>query len=189
MNKVLPIMAMLTLFASISVARNTTTKSRAYSRSPTPTAGPKVLARAAVPRNWTGWSIPPCQARTHAGLARADFTYDDWIRRTIKRARADRVLVSKGDFVTTSGEKGYKLVWVIKSQNGSQYVINNYLFQGKGDTQVQLSGTVDAANADKFAPIFDGFEEVIHPHREQIGRSRTSIFAVTCVAFRIGARP
>ena len=64
---------------------------------------------------------------------------------------------SKGDFVTTSGEKGYKLVWAIKSQNGSQYVTNNYLFHGKGDTQVQLSGTIDAANADKFAPIFDSF--------------------------------
>jgi len=105
------------------------------------------------------WLVYPGvpSANFHAVLARADFSYDDWIRRTIKTAGPDRVLVSKGDFVTASGEKGYKLVWSVKSTTGAQYVTNNYLFHGKGDTQVQLSGTIDAANAEKFAPIFDGF--------------------------------
>ena len=33
-------------------------------------------------------------ANFHAVLARADFSYDDWIRRTIKTASPDRALVS-----------------------------------------------------------------------------------------------
>jgi membrane-bound inhibitor of C-type lysozyme len=49
------------------------------------------------------------------------------------------------------------LVWAVTSPSGAQYVTNNYLFHGKGDTQVQLSGTIDADNAEKFAPIFDRF--------------------------------
>ena len=48
-------------------------------------------------------------------------------------------------------------MWVVKSPSGAQYVTNNYLFPGKGDTQVQLSGTIDAGNAERFAPIFDRF--------------------------------
>ena len=96
-------------------------------------------------------------ANFHAVLARADFSYDEWIRRTIKTATPDRILVSKGDFVTTGGEKGYKLVWSVKSPSGVQYVSNNYLFKGKGDTQILLSGSVDEANAAKFSPMFDAF--------------------------------
>lgn len=105
------------------------------------------------------WLVNPAtpSATFHAVLARADFSYDDWIRRTIKTASPERVLASKGEFVTTSGEKGYKLVWNVKGANGAQFVTDNYMFHGKGDTQVLLSGTVDAADASKFEPVFDGF--------------------------------
>jgi hypothetical protein len=96
-------------------------------------------------------------ASFHAVLARADFSYDDWIRRTIKSATPSRVLASKGDFVTTSGEKGYKLVWNVKTTSGQQFVTYDYLFHGKGDTQIMLSGTVDAVNAAATEPVFDGF--------------------------------
>ena len=96
-------------------------------------------------------------ASFHATLARADFSYDDWIKRTIKGATPDRALVSKGDFESSSGEKGYKLTWKVKAANGDQFVTQQYLFRGKGDSQVLLSGTVDAANAEKFAPVFDEF--------------------------------
>jgi hypothetical protein len=96
-------------------------------------------------------------ASFHAVLARADFSYDDWIRRTIKTATPDRVLASKNEFVTASGEKGYKLVWNVKASNGQQFVTYNYLFHGKGDTQIMLSGTADAANAAAIEPVFDGF--------------------------------
>jgi len=77
--------------------------------------------------------------------------------RTIKQASPERVLASKEEFITTSGEKGYKLVWNVKGASGAQYVTNNYLFHGKGDTQILLSGTVDAADAEKFEPMFDSF--------------------------------
>ena len=96
-------------------------------------------------------------ASFHAVLARADFSYDDWIKRMIKSASPERALVSKGDFDSASGEKGYKLVWKVKAANGQEFVTDQYLYRGKGDTQILLSGTVDAANADKFAPEFDSF--------------------------------
>jgi WD40 repeat protein len=96
-------------------------------------------------------------ASFHAGIGRADYSYDDWIRHTIKTASPDKVLASKGDFVTTGGEKGYKLVWNVKASNGQQFVINNYMFHGKGDTQILLSGTVDAADSATLDPVFDGF--------------------------------
>ncbi len=96
-------------------------------------------------------------ASFHAVLARADFSYDDWIKRMIKAATPDRVLVSKGDFDSGSGEKGYKLVWKIKAPDGQQFVTDQYLYRGKGNSQILLSGTVDAANAEKFGPVFDGF--------------------------------
>jgi hypothetical protein len=105
------------------------------------------------------WLVSTANANAsfHAVLARADFSYDDWIRRTIKTATPDRVLASKSDFVTSSGEKGFKLVWNVKASNGQQFVTDNYMFRGKGDTQIQLSGTVDAADSAKFEPVFDGF--------------------------------
>ena len=158
MKRSLSLAIILTLFASISFAEDHKYEVAgvfSFDYSDGWTKGPR-KGGAATELDWLVYPTVP-SANFHAVLARADFSYDDWIRRTIKTASADRVLVSKADFVTTSGEKGYKLVWAIKSANGGQYVTNNYLFHGKGDTQVQLSGTIDAANADKFAPVFDGF--------------------------------
>ena len=158
MKKFLPMVAMLTLFVSLSFAEDHKYEVAgvfSFDYSDGWTKGPR-KGGAATELDWLVYPAVP-SANFHAVLARADFSYDDWIRRTIKTASADRVLVSKGDFVTTSGEKGYKMVWAIKSANGAQYVTNNYLFHGKGDTQIQLSGTIDAADAEKFAPIFDGF--------------------------------
>lgn len=158
MKSLLPLALILALFASIGFAEDHKYEVAgvfSFDYSDGWTKGPR-KSGTATELDWLVYPSVP-SANFHAVLARADFSYDDWIRRTIKTATADRVLVSKGDFVTTSGEKGYKLVWAIKSPNGGEYVTNNYLFHGKGDTQVQLSGTVDAANADKFAPIFDGF--------------------------------
>ena len=119
------------------------------------TKGPRKGATASE-LDWLVYPATP-SANFHAVLARADYSYDDWIRRTIKTASPDRVLVSKGEFVTTSGEKGYKLVWNVKAANGGQFVTDSYLFHGKGDTQVLLNGMVDAADAEKFEPVFDGF--------------------------------
>ncbi len=96
-------------------------------------------------------------ATFNAVMTRADFSYQDWITKTIKTATPYRVLTSKGDFTSASGEKGYKLVWTIKSQNGEELIRNQYLFRGKGDTQILLSGMVDSAQAAQFAPIFDDF--------------------------------
>lgn len=158
MKKLLPIALILTLFASMAVAEDHKYEVAgvfSFDYSDGWTKGPRKGGSAAE-LDWLVYPQVP-SANFHAVMARADFSYDDWIKRTIKTATPDRVLVSKGDFVSTSGEKGYKLVWAIKSQNGAQYVTNNYLFHGKGDTQIQLSGTIDAADADKFAPVFDGF--------------------------------
>jgi hypothetical protein len=96
-------------------------------------------------------------ASFHAVLAHADFSYDDWLHRTIKQATPDRALAAKADFVTSSGLKGEKLTWNIKAQNGQQYTSFNYLFPGKNNSQLQLSGLVDAADASKFEPAFDTF--------------------------------
>jgi len=96
-------------------------------------------------------------ASFHAVLAHADFSYDDWLRRTIKQATPERALASKAEFVTTGGVKGYKLTWNIKAQNGQQYTSFNYLFPGKNNSQLQLSGLVDNADAGKFEPAFDSF--------------------------------
>ena len=158
MKKPVPIALILALLASVGVAEEHKYEVQgvfSFNYSDGWTKGPR-KGVAATELDWLVYPSVP-SANFHAVLARADFSYDDWIRRTVKTASPDRVLVSKGDFVTTSGENGYKLVWAIKSPNGSQYVTHNYLFQGKGDTQVQLSGTIDAANAERFAPIFDGF--------------------------------
>lgn len=96
-------------------------------------------------------------ATFHPVLAHADFSYDDWLHRTVKQATPERSLASKTEFVTANGEKGYKLVWNIKGANGQQFTSYNYLFHGKGNTQLQLSGLVDAASGAKFEPLYDGF--------------------------------
>ena len=158
MKKLLVVTAMLALFASVGVAQEkqydvpgvfSFTYGDGWSKGPRKGGSAQEL-------EWLVNTATP-NASFHAVLARADFSYDDWIRRTIKTASPDRVLVSKGDFMTTGGEKGYKLVWNIKTSNGEQFVTDNYLFHGKGDTQIMLSGTADAANAERFGPVFDGF--------------------------------
>ena len=96
-------------------------------------------------------------ASFHAVIARADFSFDDWLRRTIKQATPDRALVSKSEFVTAEGNRGYKLTWNIKAPSGQTLTSYNYMFSGKGSSQLLLSGIVDTANAAKFEPIFDTF--------------------------------
>lgn len=96
-------------------------------------------------------------ASFHAVLAHADFSYDDWLHRTIKQATPERSLAAKSEFVTAAGDKGYKLVWSIKAPNGQALTSYNYMFKGKGDSQLQLSGMVDSPNAAKFEPTFDSF--------------------------------
>ena len=158
MKKLFAVAAMLALFASIGLAqekRYDVPGVFSFNYTDGWTKGP-AQGRLGVELDWLVNSATP-SASFHAVLARADFSYDDWIRRTIKTASPERVLASKGEFVTTSGEKGYKLVWNIKTSNGQQFVADNYLFHGKGDTQILLSGTVDAANAEKFEPVFDEF--------------------------------
>ena len=158
MKKLLVIAAMLALLASVAVTQEkqydvpgvfSFTYGDGWSKGPRQGGSAKEL-------EWLVNTATP-NASFHAVLARADFSYDDWIRRTIKTASPDRILVSKGDFVTTGGEKGYKLVWNVKTSNGEQFVTDNYLFHGKGDTQILLSGTADAADAERFGPVFDGF--------------------------------
>ena len=158
MKKLLVVAVMLALFASTGYAQEKRYEVPgvfSFNYSDGWTKGPRKGATATE----LDWLVNPStpSASFHAVLARADFSYDDWIRRTIKTASPERVLASKGDFVTTSGEKGYKLVWNVKAANGGQYVTDNYLFHGKGATQIQLSGMVDAADAEKFEPVFDGF--------------------------------
>ena len=96
-------------------------------------------------------------ASFHTVLAHADFSFDDWLHRTIKQATPDRALAARTDFVTTGGLKGYTLTWNIKAQNGEQYTSFNYLFPGRNNSQLQLSGLVDAADAAKFESTFDSF--------------------------------
>jgi hypothetical protein len=102
-------------------------------------------------------SITDPSATFHPVLAHADFSYDDWLRRTVHQATPERALASKSDFATASGEQGEKLVWTIKGKDGQQFTSFNYLFHGKNNSQLQLSGLVDAANASKFEPVYDSF--------------------------------
>jgi hypothetical protein len=96
-------------------------------------------------------------ASFHPVLAHADFTYDDWLRRTKNQATPERSLASKVEFATTAGDKGFKLVWNIKSPDGRALISYNYMFKGKGDSQLLLSAVVDAPSAAQFEPVFDGF--------------------------------
>ncbi|HZD30197.1 MAG TPA: hypothetical protein VE779_00910 [Candidatus Angelobacter sp.] len=96
-------------------------------------------------------------ANFHPVLARADFSYDDWLRRTIHQATPERSLASKTEFTTAAGDRGYKFVWNIKSPDGKALTSYSYMFKGKSDAQLQLSGLVDAASASQFESVFDGF--------------------------------
>jgi len=96
-------------------------------------------------------------ASFHPVLAHADFTYDSWIRRTMNQATPERALASKSEFATAVGDIGYKLTWTIKGPNGQALTSYNYMFRGKGDSQLLLSAMVDTPNAAKFEPLFDGF--------------------------------
>lgn len=93
----------------------------------------------------------------HATIARADASYDDWIRNTVKLATPQRVLQAQQEFVTSAGEKAYKLVWLIKPAAGEALMLNQYLFWGKGNTQVLLSGVAPQTDAATFDPMFDSF--------------------------------
>jgi len=157
-KKLLVVAAMLALLASIGLAQENQFDVPgvfSFSYGDGWTKGPR-KGGTATELPWLVNTADP-KASFHAVMARADFSYDDWIKRTIKGATPDRALTSKGDFESTSGEKGYKLVWKVKATSGDQFVTSQYLFRGKGDSQILLSGTVDAANAEKFAPEFDTF--------------------------------
>jgi len=157
-KRILVMAIMLALFASIGVAQEKQYDVPgvfSFSYGDGWTKGPR-KGGSATELPWLV-SSSDATASFHAVLARADFSYDDWIKRMIKAATPERALASKGDFESSSGEKGYKLTWKVKAANGDQFVTNQYLFRGKGDSQVLLSGTVDAANAEKFAPVFDEF--------------------------------
>jgi len=106
--------------------------------------------------DWLVSSADPT-ASFHVVLAHADFTYDSWIRRTMNQATPERALASKTEFVTAEGDKGFKLVWNIKAPDGKQLTSYNYMFSGKGSSQLLLSGMVDSASAPKFEPVFDAF--------------------------------
>ena len=149
---------MLALFASIGIAQEKqydVPSVFSFSYGDGWSKGPR-KGGSATELDWLVSTSDPT-ASFHAVLARADFSYDDWIKRMIKTASPERALVSKGEFESSSGEKGYKLVWKLKAANGDQLVSDQYLYRGKGDSQILLSGTVDAANAEKFSPEFDAF--------------------------------
>jgi hypothetical protein len=157
-KKLLVIAALLAFFASIGLAQEKqydVPSVFSFSYGDGWSKGPRKGGSAAeLP--WLVSTSDPT-ASFHAVLARADFSYDDWIKRMIKAATPERALASKGDFESTSGEKGYKLVWKVKAANGDQFTNVQYLFRGKGDSQILLSGMVDVANAEKIAPEFDTF--------------------------------
>ena len=158
MKKLLVVAATLALFASVGLAQEKqydVPGAFSFSYDDGWSKGPRKGGSAAE-LDWLVNTASPT-ASFHAVTARADFSYDDWIKRMIKTATPERALVSKGDFESSSGEKGYKLVWKIKAPDGQQYITDQYLYRGKGDSQVLLSGTVDAAHAEKFAPAFDAF--------------------------------
>jgi hypothetical protein len=158
MKTLLVVAAMLVLFASIGVAQEKTydvpgvfsfNYGDGWSKGQRKGSDAKEL-------DWLVSTDDP-HASFNAIMARAEYGYDDWVQRTIKTASPYRVLASRSEFKTTTGETGYRLVWKVKTTTGDQLVRQQYLFRGKGDTQIVLSGTVDAANAEKFAPAFDGF--------------------------------
>lgn len=158
MKRLLVAVAMVTLLASIGVAQQKQYDVPgvfSFSYDDGWSKGPR-KGGSNIELDWLVSTADPT-ASFHAVLARADFSYDDWIKRMIKAATPERALVSKGDFDSASGEKGYKLVWKIKAQDGKEFVNDQYLYRGKGNSQVLLSGTVDAANAEKFGPVFDSF--------------------------------
>ena len=157
-KKLLVVAAILALFASIGVAQEKTYEvpgvfsfnySDGWNKGQRKGADGKEL-------DWLVSNSDP-NASFNAIMARAEYGYDDWIQRTVKTAGPDRVLASRGEFKTAGGEKGYKLVWKVKAASGEDIVRQQYLFRGKGDTQIVLSGAVDATNAEKFAPEFDAF--------------------------------
>ena len=157
-KKLLVVAAMLALFPSIGVAQEKTYEvpgvfsfsyGDGWSKGQRKGADGKEL-------DWLVSTSDP-NASFNAIMARAEYGYDDWIQRTIKTAGPYRVLASKGEFKTTTGNSGYRLVWKVKTTAGEEIVRQQYLFRGKGDTQIVLSGAVDATNAEKFAPEFDAF--------------------------------
>ena len=158
MKKVLFVAVIVALFASVSIAQEKTYDVPGVFTFHYPDGWTKGPRKGGTPGE-LDWLVSSGNANAsfHAVIARADFSYDDWIRRSIKTASPTRVLAAKGDFQTTGGQKGYKLTWNIKMPNGQEFVTYNYLFSGKGDTQVQLSGTVDATQAAQFEPVFDSF--------------------------------
>jgi hypothetical protein len=162
MKNLLVVAAMLALFASIGLAQEkqydvpgvfSFSYGDGWNKGQRKGASAKEL-------DWLVSTSDP-NASFNAVTAHADYTYDEWIQRTVKTASPYRVLAAKGGFESSSGEKGYRLVWKVKAQTGEDLLRQQYLFRGKGDTQILLNGTVDAANAEKFGPEFDAFAKSI----------------------------
>lgn len=158
MKKLFVSVAMLVLFVSAALAQEKTydvPNEFSFKYSDGWNKGPR-KGGADGELEWLVSTIDP-SATFHPVLAHADFSYDDWVRRTIHQATPERALGAKSDFVTTAGEKGEKLVWNIKGKDGQQFISYNYLFHGKNNSQLQFSGLVDAANGPKFEPLYDAF--------------------------------
>lgn len=96
-------------------------------------------------------------ANFHADVTQSEVPFDNWVKEAAKGTSPERTLVSREPFSTTSGVKGYKLVWKVKASSGNSFVRDQYFFRGNHDAKIQLSGMVPAADAATFEPIYDSF--------------------------------
>jgi hypothetical protein len=93
----------------------------------------------------------------HADVTQSEVPFDNWVKEAAKGVTPERALTAKEPFTTTSGVKGYKLTWTVKTASGNSFVRDQYFFRGNHDAKIQLSGMAPAADATTFAPTFDAF--------------------------------
>lgn len=96
-------------------------------------------------------------ANFHADVIQSEVPFDNWVTEAAKGVTPDRSLTSREPFTTTSGVKGYKLSWKVKTTSGNTFVRDQYFFRGNHDAKIQLSGMAPASDAATFEPVYDAF--------------------------------
>jgi hypothetical protein len=116
-------------------------------------------ARKGAPPKELDWLVNNTNhdANFHADVTESEVSFDNWVNEAAKQVSPSRALVSRDSFTTTSGLKGYKLTWKVKTTTGHDFVRDQYFFHGNHDAKIQLSGMAPAADAATFDPVYDAF--------------------------------
>lgn len=104
------------------------------------------------------WLVIPGNTNTYftPAVTHSEFPLAQFVENNVKNnATERRVMLSKGEFKTDAGDKGFKVRWKRITESGRELLIDQYFFAGKKDTDLLFTGIALFTDAEKYEPVFD----------------------------------